>query len=206
MQIYHYTHEGEYIGESAAERDPLGGNLLIPSHATIIEPPAAQDGKTRVFDGARWVLVMDNRGVWYMPDRTEVKLELLADVVPVGAIRTLPPKSLAVVKTERADFIDAEYERVNQLPISYLGNTFQADNKSTDLMTSALAVLTSVGGTVGISWWNIDNVPVAFTYAQFAGLGVAIFQRGQPYFANKRTKKDLINAAATTEEVEAITW
>lgn len=206
MQIYHYTHEGEYIGESAAELDPLEGKPLIPSHATIIAPPDAQADKARVFNGTSWALVTDNRGVWYMPDRTEVKLELLADIVPVGATRALPPKSLAVVKSDRAVFIDSEYERVNQLPILYLGNTFQADNKSTALMTSALAVLTSVGGTVGTSWWDIDNVPVAFTYAQFAGLGVAIFQRGQPYFVNKRAKKDLINSATTIAEVEAITW
>ena len=206
MQIYHYSFEGEYVGESVADLDPLEGKPLIPSHATTIAPPDAQAGKARVFDGTSWALVTDNRGIWYTLDRTEIELELIADVVPVGATRALPPKSLAVVKTERAAFIDSEYERVNQLPISYLGNTFQADNKSTALMTSALAILTSVGGTVGTSWWDIDNAPVAFTYAQFVGLGVMIFQRGQPYFANKRAKKDLINAATTVEEVEAVVW
>lgn len=115
-------------------------------------------------------------------------------------------KPLAVVKVERAAFIDSEYERVNQLPISYLGNTFQADNTSTALMTSTLAVLTAAGGAAGVEWWNLANVKVPLTYAQFAGLGIAIFQRGQPYFANKRAKKDLINAATTIAEVEAVIW
>lgn len=124
----------------------------------------------------------------------------------VFAAPVIPPKTLAEVKTDRAAFIDKEYERVNQLPIVYLGNTFQADNASTDLMDKAISTLTAIGGTTGITWWTVDNVGVALTYAEFAGLSAAILGRGQPYFANKRAKKDLIDAATTTAQVEAITW
>jgi len=66
MKIYNYTDFGEYVGESTAGTSPLDGLPLIPRNSTIIEPPARQDKKARVFNGTEWILVDDFRGeTWY---------------------------------------------------------------------------------------------------------------------------------------------
>lgn len=59
MQVHHY-HEitREYMGSSAAMEDPMEpGRWLVPAWATLIEPPAAEEGKVRVFDGTAWSLI-----------------------------------------------------------------------------------------------------------------------------------------------------
>lgn len=70
MDLHHYDREtGEYTGSSAAQLDVretrAAGHpvyLSIP-HATTIAPPEAVDGMARIFDGERWGLVDDHRGV-----------------------------------------------------------------------------------------------------------------------------------------------
>jgi hypothetical protein len=114
MKIYHYSFEGEYVGESVSDLDPLEGKPLIPSHATIIAPPDAQAGKARVFDGTRWTLVTDNRGVWYTPDRTEIKLELIADVVSGGAARNIPPLTAAEIKVAALAALQAQIDTIEE--------------------------------------------------------------------------------------------
>lgn len=56
MKIHHYHPETlEYLGEGAAEADPLEpGRWLIPAHATTDAPPPEQAGKTRHFVAAAW--------------------------------------------------------------------------------------------------------------------------------------------------------
>lgn len=57
--IYHYDPvTGDYLGAGEADKDPLEpGNWLIPANATAVTPPAAIQGKRRVFDGQNWGLV-----------------------------------------------------------------------------------------------------------------------------------------------------
>lgn len=63
MDIYNYSQDGEYLGASTADPDPLEpDNWLIPALATIIKPPKTKAGKTAVFDGKAWALVDDYRG------------------------------------------------------------------------------------------------------------------------------------------------
>jgi ABC-type cobalt transport system substrate-binding protein len=67
MDIYHYhPATGELMGHGIAEPDPLvGGEFLVPAHATVSPPPAAVVGKARCWRNGVWQQVEDNRGVIY---------------------------------------------------------------------------------------------------------------------------------------------
>ncbi|HEY6093822.1 MAG TPA: hypothetical protein VIU93_02605 [Gallionellaceae bacterium] len=88
--IFNYTDEGEYIGQSVAELDPIEGLPMIPRNATTIAPPPAVAGSVRVFGAGAWSQVVDNRGAWYLPSGQSVQLDKLADAVPAGATRNAP--------------------------------------------------------------------------------------------------------------------
>lgn len=57
MRIFHYNPDTLQLkGEDLADLDPLDhSNWLVPAHATKIEPPAAQTGKTIHFVDGAWV-------------------------------------------------------------------------------------------------------------------------------------------------------
>jgi len=71
MDIYHYNPQsGELMGSGLADPDPLAaGNWLIPANATTITPPAAEEGKARVFSEGAW---------------TQVDIELEAETAPLS--------------------------------------------------------------------------------------------------------------------------
>ncbi len=56
LQVYSYNPvTGEYIGEDKAFPNQLEkGLFLIPANATDVEPPKAQNGKLRKWDGEKW--------------------------------------------------------------------------------------------------------------------------------------------------------
>ena len=63
MRIYHYDHQGVYVGESPARPSPKEpGRYLIPALATDQPPPAGAEGLVPVWDGAAWALQPDFRG------------------------------------------------------------------------------------------------------------------------------------------------
>ena len=56
LHVYSYHPvTGEFVGEDKAFADPLTpSNFLIPAYATEVEPPKAQNGKVRKWDGEKW--------------------------------------------------------------------------------------------------------------------------------------------------------
>jgi hypothetical protein len=114
-------------------------------------------------------------------------------------------KTLEQVKDTQLAAMDSAYDTANQLPISYMTTTFQADAESQSLMA---AVLTASGGSLpnGFAWFDTNNSPVEMTFAQLQGLAGSILLRGQPLFVTKQAKKALIRAATTIQQVESITW
>jgi len=89
MYLYHYEKiNGEYIGSSIADIDPLASEesgedvYLIPSNSTKTSPPEVKDNSALVFNGVAWLVVDDFRGQTIY--RTEDKTEKL--VTDLGAI------------------------------------------------------------------------------------------------------------------------
>lgn len=122
----------------------------------------------------------------------------------LGSIITFV-KPLGKAVEEQLKLIENAYLVASTLPILSSGSNFQTDDYSTTLMNKVLSTLTAAGGTSGVTWWNVDNVGVNLTYAEFSDLCLSILLRNQSLFATKQAKKSLIRAATTVAQVEAIT-
>lgn len=205
MQIYHYDDQGIFIDESTAELDPLEGKPLIPGNATPDIPPALIGGKVRVYAGGAWSNITDNRGVWYMPDRTEITLKLISDLVPIGAARDMPPKTLEQLCSEKITSLTKSYLTELQAPITYMLASFQADIASQSLIAQ---VVTASGGTLpaDFGWYDMNNVKIAMTFTQLQGLANAILLRAQPLYRKFQEKKKAARDAINTTELGLVSW
>lgn len=101
-----------------------------------------------------------------------------------------------------ADIVSA-YNNANQLDISYMSTTFQADKNSQDLIVSVLSA-----GSVpdGFYWLDKANSKVAMTYAELQGLSATILTRNQLNFDKYQTLKAQVKAATTQAELDAVIW
>lgn len=93
MDIYHYdTASGEYLGAGVALEDPLvPGTHPLPAHSTAVQPPAAQEGHTSVWDGVEWQSVEDHRGAsGWLADGTPHIVTALGPL-PDGWSEVAPP-------------------------------------------------------------------------------------------------------------------
>lgn len=83
MKIYNYDPlTFEYISAQNADLDPeetkrQGKNIyLIPAFATLMEPPAKKERKTRIFNENSWEIVDDFRGLYMVnSDMQPLKVE-----------------------------------------------------------------------------------------------------------------------------------
>ena len=116
-----------------------------------------------------------------------------------------PPATLAQVQTTQLALMESSYQAANTAPIAYMSTTFQADANSQSLMA---AVLTASGGSLpaGFAWFDVNNIPVAMTFAQLQGLAGTILLRGQPLFIHKQTQKAAIRAALDVATTLAVVW
>lgn len=121
----------------------------------------------------------------------------LAAVIPVD-LPTLPQ-----VQSERIAILSNAYNTAIQVPVAYMGATFQADDASQSVLTKVL-----VAGSVpaGFAWLDANNTPVNMTYAQLQGLAVAMLAQGQAAFVKLQTLKSQVRAATTVIKAQAIVW
>jgi hypothetical protein len=112
MKLYGYHHlTGEYGGETQADRDPLGGGLLIPACTTQVPPPAPQDGKAIVWGGEAWDHVPDHRGeVWFDAQGRTVLIDIPGDPAASGFTPDPPPPvpSVATYSAALRALLDAK--------------------------------------------------------------------------------------------------
>ena len=97
------------------------------------------------------------------------------------------------------------YETEISGDILYMNTTFQADQKSQDMITKVLA---ASGGTLptGFFWLDSSNNQVPMTYTDLQGLANEILIRGQNAFGKYQTLKEQIKLANTIDELNNIVW
>ncbi|HQS59615.1 MAG TPA: DUF4376 domain-containing protein [Gallionellaceae bacterium] len=110
---------------------------------------------------------------------------------------------LEAAQAARITELYGAYSAAIQLPVSYMGTTFQADESSQNVLTKVL-----VAGAVpaGFFWVDANNAQVPMTFAQLQGLAGAMLTQGQTAFAHLQAQKTAVKAAATETEVQAIVW
>lgn len=105
-RIYNYSpHSGEYLDNAIADIDPRDSdNVLVPAHATLTAPPAAEAKPGHVFAYRQdvWVELPDNRGQsYYLPDGTYHEINEIGEGKPPQALKQAPDlRSLAEAQAE----------------------------------------------------------------------------------------------------------
>lgn len=122
-------------------------------------------------------------------------------------LEAVPGITLAQAQAAQLALIDAAYESAMQIPVAYMGTTFQADAASQDVLTKTLSALTPTGSTpTGFYWVDTANNQVAMTLIQLQGLATTMLAQGWSAFQHKQTQKAAIRAATTVAAVQSITW
>ena len=113
--------------------------------------------------------------------------------------------TLEELKERKKQEIESAYKQAIQEPIAVFisGNehTFQADEKSQDILTK---VITSAPDGFSTNWLDIDNNPVSVTLADLKLIAQSILSRGQQEFVKKMQLKTRVDAATSEEELDAI--
>lgn len=119
----------------------------------------------------------------------------------------VPGVSLSQAQAAQLALIDAAYETAMQIPVAYMGTTFQADAGSQDVLNKTLTALTPTGSTPsGFYWMDTGNVQQPMTLAQLHGLAGVMLAQGWSAFQHRQTQKAAIRAATTVAAVQSITW
>jgi hypothetical protein len=122
-------------------------------------------------------------------------------------LEQVPGITLAQAQAAQLALIDAAYEHAYQIPVAYLGTTFDADTESQSTLTKTLAALTPTGSTpAGFYWQDSNNTQVSMTLAALQGLAAAMMTQGWAAFQHRQAQKAAIRAAATVAAVQEIIW
>jgi hypothetical protein len=129
----------------------------------------------------------------------------LADCEYLGSVQLDPhPQAvLAVAKAEKKARIEAERDAQCEQSVQVLGHTWDADKRSQELLTTAIA-LAQAGGPLPSVWRNRDNNNVPITsIADLLAIANAIAAQTQAAYARSWERKAMVDAAQTLDEVEA---
>lgn len=121
----------------------------------------------------------------------------------VWAIVSALPQILVDAQAVQIATLAVSYNAAIQLPVAYMGTTFQADSPSQDVLTKCL-----VAGSVpsGFFWLDANNAQISMTYAQLQGLASAMLAQGQVAFAKLQGLKTQVKAATTVAAAQSVVW
>ena len=216
MNVYKYNEQTkEYISTEQAMLDPLetkkqGKNIyLLPANATFTEPTEAQEGFAHVWNGEAWEQVEDNRCVEYwLPEDiygTPARVMKELGALPEGATLTPPEQTIDEVKVIKKSVLKAERDQKEVLPIEYNGNSFDYDDKARDRINAAIIALDMAGKEATLQWTTADNTNATVTAQDLRNIIAAVAMRSNTLHEQYRIAKEVVNAAETKEEVEAVT-
>lgn len=224
--IYHYDHGGHYTHETEAQRDPVGGDLLVPAHATLTAPPAKVADKVARYDESQdsWRLVDDYRGRRYwsgtqelteiteagvLPPAGTTELTAGQELIQVGVVWHLRTAAteLAAAQHTRIEVLEAKTtEEINSgFESSALGAKHQYDSEQHNIDWIQAAALSGAAAEItcdDLKGTATSKAPRQHTAAQCK----TVLTDGMAALLSRKTKfrglRDQVNAAA----VEAIKW
>lgn len=207
FDIENKTYKGELILDDS-DKSPSGA-WNIPGDCTETVPPTEKENYIPVWNGVAWVETEDYRGTKYwLPGDTygtpgrEVK-EI--GPLPEGAMLTPPEQTIDEVKVIKKSVLKAERDQKEVLPIEYNGNSFDYDAKARDRINAAIIALDMAGAEATLQWTTADNTNATVTAQDLRNIIAAVAMRSNTLHEQYRVAKEVVNAAETKEEVEAIT-
>lgn len=130
---------------------------------------------------------------------------------PLPTQATLDSYIFSQLQVSQCAIIDAAYYNAMQLPVAYIGTTFQADLNSQSTLNKAIVSLQGLvanGGSLpaNFGWSDSMNVMVPMTLVQLQGLAASMLAPAWAAFSHQQTQKAAIRAATTASQVLAIVW
>ena len=128
------------------------------------------------------------------------------ELVRYYQIVELPKLTLDELKSLKRAEINQARDKAEQGGFEYLGKTFDSDQVSCIRMSSAAQAMQYADDTATITWTTQDNSTIDLNKAQLMGLVVALAQWSNTCHQKATALKAQIDACASKEELEAISW
>lgn len=210
---YGYDNEGIFTHVELCSPDPMESEMagkavwLLPANATFVPPPA-EAGKVAVWNGTTWNLKENKRGTkyWLPRDGWDSAPREMKELGPLpdGAMLERPEKPFSQLKIEKLNEINALYQQA----IATLTPTYPDDERLTFDKQEQEAR----------AWLTDNSTPTPFIDALAAGrqmdkaeLVSRIIAKADAFAiasgsltGQRQRYEDLLDAAETAEEVEAI--
>ena len=185
------------------------GKWNIPADCTEIAPPAKKENYVAVWNGSTWVETEDYRKkeYWLPGDTYGTPGREVKEIgpLPEGATLTPPEQTIDEVKVIKKSALKVERDQKEVLPIEYNGNSFDYDDKARDRINAAIIALDMAGAEATLQWTTADNTNATVTAQDLRNIIAAVAMRSNTLHEQYRVAKEVVNAAETKEEVEAVT-
>lgn len=125
------------------------------------------------------------------------------------AAGTPPTRTLEQVKTDKREQINSMRDNLEQSGFPYLDKVIDSNPVSVQRITVAVQAAQAAigaGQPFAITWTCQDNSTLDLDAVGMMGMPVALAMFANTLHETARAKKELIDAATTIEEVEAVTW
>lgn len=135
--------------------------------------------------------------------------ELQAWTWDAGTKRWVASPTLAALKAAKWALVRAQRDAVEFGGYAWDGSTFDSDSQSQSRIMGAvqMAVLAaSAGQPFSIAWTLADNTARTLSGAEMIGVGLQLGVHVGTAHTIARALRELIEAATTAEELEAIEW
>lgn len=211
MKLYRFNPDsGAYLGwVDADDPDAYAG---LPGY-TESAPPAAPEGSGQAWDGQAWAVAPDNRGMWHDPaTRERLHIGEFGAIPPAGWVRGEPPPyvpTLEDLKAAKWVEIKSARDAMEFGGFTWNNSTFDSDSMSQSRIQGAaqLATLAMLNSQAfSIAWTLADNTVRTMSGADMIAAGQAMGVHIATAHEIGRTLRDLIEAAASAEDLELVTW
>lgn len=123
---------------------------------------------------------------------------------------TLPADYLDKARAMARERINAAWRAAEQQPFPAYGKTFDADDKAIQRMfgaaQAAAIAKTTLGDSLVIEWTCADNSTILMDADMLVSMPVLMTQIADGLHKKCRALKDLIDAATTLEQIDAVVW
>lgn len=130
-----------------------------------------------------------------------------------GIVWVAPPNeeyTFEELKANKIELLKATRDNLEVEPIEYNGNRFDYDEKARDRINAAIIALDMQSALsdseASLSWTTADNTEATVTANDLRGVIANVAVRSNILHVKYRELKELVEAAETAEDLEAIVW
>lgn len=230
MQTYKFDKQTkEYLYSEEAFLDPLETKLqgkevyLLPADSTFTEPLEPKSGYAVRWNGEAWEYVEDHRqtldkgGVpiegsgtpYWMPGdtwKTQPRYMTELDKLPEGAMLEKPEKPLDTLREEKLSELAAAFSaaEADAHLTSSLGFDINAGERAKRDIDALIQLLEYNTMLEAVEFCCYDNSFKSVTLADLKTMQVEVILSGNDLYAQKWAFREVINAATSKAELEAI--